>query len=571
MSLAIAMSSPEGGIDWDDPKQRRDYVLRRHASMKQERQSYEPQWREISDYIAPRRGRFLVNDTNDGKKRYNNIIDNTAVRANRTLAAGMMAGITSPARPWFRLATPDPQLMEFGPVRRYLHFVERLMREVFNQSNFYNCVHSTYVELGAFCTGALILDEDFEDVIRGYPLTVGEYALGLSERMEVNALSREYRLSVWQVVARFGLERCSRHVRDLYAKGHYDQWVDCLHLIYPNPRYEEGRLGPQGFPYSSVYLEAQRAEPAGAVFLREAGYREFPVLAPRWDVRGGDIYGIGPGMEALGDAKQLQVQQRRKSQGIDKLVSPPMVAPSMLANQPSSTLPGGVTYVDAVNAQAGFRPAYQVDPKLGELRLDMADVQLRIKETFYEDLFRMVTEMDRRQITAREIDERHEEKLLMLGPVLERLHNELLDKVIDRTFAVMSRANLLPEAPRELQGQALKVEYISILAQAQRAIGVGGIERLTGYALSLAQAKPDVLDKLDFDQAIDEYAEMLGTPPDLVLADDVVEKRRAARAQAEAEAVKAQQAQMAADSAAKLGQAQLNDGSTALDRLINPL
>ena len=566
------MPGPDRGIDWENPRQRRDYVLRRHASMKQERESYIPQWREISDYIAPRRGRFLLTDTNDGKKRFNSIIDNTAVRANRTLAAGLMAGVTSPARPWFRLATPDPQMAEFAPVRRYLHFVERLMREVFNQSNFYNGIHTIYTELGAFCTGAMILDEDFEDVLRAYPLTVGEYALGLSERMEVNTLSREYRLTVWQTVARFGLKNVSTGVREAYSRGQYDQWVDCLHLIYPNPDYQQGKLGPRGFPWSSVYLELNASAPRDAeLFLRESGYREFPVVAPRWDVRGGDIYGIGPGMEALGDAKQLQSQQRRKSQGIDKMVSPPMTGPASLANQPSNTLPGGLTFVDAATAQQGFRPAYQVDPKLGELRLDMADVQMRIKETFYEDLFRMVTELDRRQITAREIDERHEEKLLMLGPVLERLHNELLDKVIDRTFAIMSRNGMLPDAPRELQGQELKVEYISVLAQAQRAIGVGGIERLTGYAVSLAQVKPDVLDKVDFDQAIDEYAEMLGVPPDIVLADDVVEKRRAARAQAEAEAAKAQQAQIAADSAAKLGQAQLNDGSTALDRMVNPL
>lgn len=558
-------------IDWESPAQRRDYAMRRMAAMKLERSSYWEQWREISDYIAPRRGRFLMNDTNDGKKRYNNIIDNTAVRANRTLAAGMMAGITSPARPWFKLGTPDPRMLESAPVREYLYFVERLLREVFNASNFYSSMHTLYTELGAFGTGALLLDEDFEDVLRCYPLTIGEYCLGLSDRMVVNTMSREYRLTVGQVVARFGLANVSTSVRDMHSKGAYDNWVDCCHMIYPNPVYQPNSLGPRRFPYSSLYWEAGRATVTGNIFLRESGYMEFPVVAPRWDVRGGDIYGIGPGMEALGDAKQLQTQQKRKSQGIDKLMSPPMTGPAALANQASSTLPGGITYVDAATAGQGFRPTYQVNPQLGELRLDMADVQMRIKETFYEDLFRQITDLDRRQITAREIDERHEEKLLILGPVLERLHDELLNKVIDRTFAMAARAGILPEPPPEIAGQTLKVEYISVLAQAQRAIGIGGIERLTGYALSLAGAKPDVLDKLDFDQAIDEYAEMLGTPPSIVLADEVVVKRRAARAEMQAAAAQMEQSKMAADTAAKLGQAQLSNGETALDSLVNPV
>lgn len=547
------------------------HLRMRHEAMKNERKAYVGYWRELSEYILPTRGRYYLSDRDTSQKRHNKIINNVATQAARTLAAGMMAGITSPARPWFKLSTPDPQLVEFGPVRTWLHFIERLMREVFNQSNLYHSLHTLYLELGVFNTACMLIDEDFDDVIRCYTMTAGEYSLGMSQRLNANALSREYSLTAWQVVERFGLENCSQRVRTAYERGKYDEWVDVVHIIQPKIDYKPGARGVRGFAFSSDYFEvAQDNEVDKSRFLRESGYDLFPVLAPRWDVRGSDVYGNGPGQEVLGDIKQLQQQELRKAQGIDKMVNPPMVADPKLRNQGTSTLPGGITFADGLGTQPAFRPAYQINLPLGELRVDMQAVETRIKQAFYYDLFRMMLESDRRQITAREVEEKHEEKLLMLGPVLERLHNELLDPLIDITFQRMVKADMVPPPPKELEGMELKVEYISILAQAQRAVGIGSLERFTGYVMNLAQIKPDIIDKVDFDQAVEEHGTMLGIPPDVILSDDVVEQRRGARAEAEAQAVQAQQAQMAADTANKLGNTPMADDS-ALQRILNPV
>jgi len=157
----------------------------------------------------------------------------------------------------------------------------------------------------------------------------------------------------------------------------------------------------------------------------------------------------------------------------------------------------------------------------------------------------------------------------MLGPVLERLNGELLDPLIDRTFAIMARRGLLPEPPEELQDVELKVEYISILAQAQRLVATAGIERLSTFVGGLAGVKPEVLDKFDADQTVDEYAQALGTPPTMIRSDIEVEKIRAGRAEKE------QMAQMAAmaEPALQASQAAKNmsetdvNGVSALDRL----
>ena len=134
-------------------------------------------------------------------------------------------------------------------------------------------------------------------------------------------------------------------------------------------------------------------------------------------------------------------------------------------------------------------------------------------------------------ITATEVAERHEEKLLMLGPVLERLHNELLGPLIDTTFDMAERAGILPDAPPELEGMELNVEFISVLAQAQRAVATQGMDRLIGTVGGLAQLKPDVLDKIDFDQVVDDLGGALGVNPKIIVPDNVVAALREQRAQ----------------------------------------
>jgi len=84
----------------------------------------------------------------------------------------------------------------------------------------------------------------------------------------------------------------------------------------------------------------------------------------------------------------------------------------------ASILPGDITYQDVREGQQGFKPVYQVDPRINELEQKQAQVRQRIQRAFYEDLFLMLANDYRNdRPTAREIDERHEEKLLALGPV----------------------------------------------------------------------------------------------------------------------------------------------------------
>ena len=541
----------------------KEKALTRLGALKAERASWFLHWQELTAYLLPRNGRYFQQDRNKGWKRHNNIYDNTGTRALKTLGAGLMGGLTSPARPWFRLGTSDSDLMEYAPVKLWLSQCTRIMLDIFARSNTYRALHGSYLELGAFGTSAALEREDFDRVIHQYPLTVGEYCLGTDWQGRVNTIYREFEKPVVEVVGEFGLANCSSAVRSLYERGSLDAWIPIVHVIEPRSARDSSKKDAANMPFCSVYFELG-GDPQTP--LRESGYKEFPGLCPRWDLAGGDIYGNSPGMEALGDIKQLQQEQLRKSQGIDYMTNPPLQVPTTLKNREVERLPGGVTYYDATNATQGIKTMFDVRLDLNHLLADIQDVRERVRGSFYADLFLMLSNQSDSRMTATEVAERHEEKMLMLGPVLERLHDELLDPLVSRTFTRMIETGLVPPPPQELQGQEVNVELISMLAQAQRAIATNGVDRFVGNLGAIAAFKPDIIDKFNADSWADRYSDMLGVDPEMIVPGDQVALIRQQRAQAQQAAQQAQVAEQQAAAAHKLGNTPTQGGSsTALD------
>ena len=535
-------------------------IKKRWASLKSERSSWDGAWKEISDYLIPGSGRFKTSDRNDGKKRHTNVLDSTATRALRTLAAGMMSGMTSPARPWFRLDVADPGVAQTHAVRSWSADATDMMRRVFQKSNLYRALHVVYEELGAFATGCMLVLPDYRNIIRCYPLTAGEYAISTDHRGEVNTLYREFDMTVAQMVEEFGEDAVSETVRNAYRNRNMDQWITVIHAIEPRAHYDRSKADGLNMPWRSCYMEASATD---GKLLRESGFKRFPALCPRWAVTGGDIYGRGPGQEAIGDIKQLMHEQLRKAQGIDYQTNPPLQVPASMKGRDVDTLPGGVSYVDMAAPTGGIRTAFEVTLDLNYLLQDINDVRGRINAAFYADLFLMLANSTNTQMTATEVAERHEEKLLMLGPVVERMNNELLDPLIEITFDYMMEAGVLPPPPPELEGREIDVEFVSMLAQAQRAIGINSIDRFLNTLAAVSQYKPGILDRLNEDALADTLQERLGVDPDILVSKEQADEIRAARAQAQAQQEQAAMMQQAADTARSLAQADTS-GQNAL-------
>lgn len=445
----------------------RRHCERRLSALDRERQSWFAHWRELSNHILPRRGSFLgpVHRADRGGKLNGGLLDTTAMLAARTLASGLMAGITSPARPWFRLGIGSPQLSELPEVRLWLDDVAARMFRVFARSNLYNALALAYEELGVFGTAAMAVVEDAKEIVRAYPLTVGEYWLAASDRLSVNTLYRALPMTTFQLIERFGRDAVSIQVRDRYDRGEWDHEVEVIHAVEPNEGREVGKFGNHNMPFRSVWFERTGA---GDCVLDVGGFEEFPALCPRWHLMGNDVYGRSPGMDALPDAKSLHRMQQRFAQALDKMINPPMVAPPSLRGDTTNGKAGGITYV-ADPTGAAFRPAYQFTPPLDQMSAAIERRQQAVRAAFYADLFLMMSQLDDVR-SATEIAERREEKLVMLGPVLERLHDDLLEPLIGRVFQIMARAGEIPPPPSPaLDGLRLQPEYVSPMAALQAA------------------------------------------------------------------------------------------------------
>jgi hypothetical protein len=529
------------------------YHRRRLEELKQLRQPWEAEWRSLADYIEPTRLR--LGGDREGPRTRAKIIDSTGTHACDTLKSGMHSGLTSPARPWFRLTTFDPALKKVDAVKAYLAAVQDKMREVFAASNLYRAFHVGYGDLGQFGQSVAILVEDEETVIRVQQLVHGRFWLARNHKGRATTLYRVFRWNVQRIVERFGYEQVPQRIRGLYDTAKYSECFDVYHAIEPRYDRDETMRDKRNKPFLSNYW----VDEIGTELLEESGFDSNPIIAPAWELSDDDHYSLSPGQKALADIKMLQLEQMRKLEGIDKKVRPPMNAPTSMQNSPNSLLPGAVNYVDDP-AGKGFRPAMEVNLSLSELREDIRETQIRIDRTFFADLFFAITNMEGVQPRNQfELTQRKEEQLLQLGPVLENVFGDQLGPTIDRTYDILVARDELPPPPEELQGLELKVEYISTLAQAQQAVSTGPIERGVAFIGQLAGARPEALDKLDADEAIDLYIEAIGAPPSMILADDKVAALREQRAQQA-------QAQQNAEMAATMAPA-LNQGAQAAELL----
>jgi hypothetical protein len=543
-----------------------DFYNKQFSAMETEYSTFLPHHRELSEFISPRRGRFLEQDRNKGIKKHRSIINSAATQALRVAVAGMLNGTMSPSRPWFALETLDPDMMENAQVRNWLWQVELILREILNASNFYNMAPTFLKELLLFGTTAMTHVDDFENVARFYAHTAGSYYLGQNGDLEIDRLARSFEWPVIQIIGRFGYDNCSTTVKNLYDRGNYFSWVPIRHFICPNEEKTGNRFKDK--PFKSVYFEPGNSGVDKDKFLSVAGFETFPAYAVRWDVTEGDIYGVDcPGMTALGDVKQLQLEEKKKAQAIEKHVNPPLQGPPAVKNVPVSGLPGGLTTFEGDDSKQPLRPIYQVEPRLQELRLDMDAVERRIQNAFFNDLFLAISNMEgiqpRNQL---DLSQRNEERLVQLGPVLERLHGEFLATMVDRVFNQAVKADILPPAPEPLQGTPLRVRFISTLAMAQRSVVTQDLERMTTFVGGLVQlGKEDVLDKFDADQAVDEYSKAIGLPPSVIVPDEVVAKTRGVRQQQMEAARQAEQIKTMTETAATAGDIPTDEGHAGKD------
>ncbi len=550
----------------------------RWQALRNERAGWESAWRDLALHFLPMGWRY-DRDSQAGRKPIilnNKLVNSVGVLDMRTLAAGLQGGMTSPVRPWFKLGLGNGDPSRAGNVGAWLDEVTRRMQTMFHRSNFYNAVHSLYADLGTFGTGVLLETAD-EKGLNFTVLRAGEYCLDVNERGEVDTLFRRVAMTARQIVQEFGAGDVPEHIRRTAERGTDMQRFDVIHALFPREdwRGEKGRFRK---PVASLWWldGAGGGKPS---LLRESGYDSFPAFCPRWDITGLDVYGRSPAMDVLADCRMLQAQTVTLRKMQHKIADPPLAVDAQLRKSGVDLRPSGLNYVNlaSVNPGQAIVPIQQPAPAALQFTMQgIQEVQQIIHDGLYSDLFKMLISSDRRQITATEIEAREQEKLILIGPVVERLQKELYAPLIERTFQLMTEWDLLPELPEGLSGAEVDIEFVSVLAQAQRLVSTSSLDQTMSFAINLAQANPETLDNINFDAALESYAESLGAPKAVLRGKQEREAIRQQRAQAQAEAQQQAQAAQAAQNvqgfagaARDLGQVIAGpDGQTALEAVI---
>ncbi len=533
-----------------DPKA----VQRRFEALKTERTSWESLWQEVRDFILPDAGNFEGDNAREGRKRFGKILDAEATHCADIIAAGLATGVSSPNRPWLRLTTLDPDLDQSSDVKIWLSHVEQQMLMTLSKAEVYNQLHQSYLELPVFGTSCTLVRQHPERVIALENLTVGEYWLADDEYGRITTLYRKFEMSAQQMVAQFGLDAVSRSVRSTYESNPFQRF-EIIHAVEPRFDRDLSKRDALNQPWLSCYFQ-----PGEKKVLFESGFKSFPALCPRWFVNAHSVYGRGPGMKALSAAKRLQQHTDRFDLLTDYATDPPKLIPASSLQIRKQMKPGGIIPVSSPTEADIIRSAWEVKTDPSFLQAQIQQDYQQIRRFFHTDTFQMIQATADGQRTAREVAALEQEKVMMLGPVLTRLHAEMLDPMVDNLFAFLVEQNRIEEPPEELRGRELNVEYISVLAKQQMASAEQGIGNFIQSLGMISQINPSALDKLDVDKAIDHIADYEGVPPDMVLSSDRVAVIRQARSQQAQEQQAMAQAQQTAATMKDLGQAADSQG-----------
>ena len=569
--------SPER--DWEDMRAYLEQVLQ---GLYNWRTPWWQHWGEIAANLLPRRYHWLVtpNNMTRGLPINQAVVDSTPPQALYVCAAGMMDGLCSPTKQWFRAKVPIPGYEPDTAAKRWLNDFQQRIYDVLAGSNYYDAKHQYYEDEIAFGTAPMLIYEHRDTVINCQVPCAGEYYLASDGSNTTGVFNRKFVMTARQMMDFFGPDALKgTPAGDLWnSKGSNLETEFIIgHSIEPNyPATQYGqtnmRLGvvPGRYTWREYYWIFGNSTPKP---LSVRGFHEKPFTASLWNVRSNEPYGRGcPGMDAMPDIVQLNRMQLRLAEAIDKMVRPPMLADVSMKNQPASILPGKLTYVANLGRDTGMRPAYTVEPKIDHMEKLIVSIQQRIERWFYNDVFLMISQMEGVQPRNElELNERRGEKLLRLGPVIER--NLRQDAIgMTRIVSIMARKGLVPPKPPSLKGVPIAIKFTSKLAQIQEAVKTGSMERTIGMAGRMEAILPGTLDNFDKDEFIHEYGDALDFPAKVWADDTTIKQTRLARAKQMQEANAAHAAQnvapAVADAAQNLSDTPVGGGISALQLML---
>jgi len=485
-------------------------LLKRFDKLKMRRTQWEPFFRDVRDYIRPRKGKVDSSTFQYGQQQTNRRFDSTATEANRLLALSMQNSLCPSSVIWYKLKIPDAhpmaELNHDPQVQEWFDAVCEKMFYTMHQSNFYSVIGEAFLDYTSFGTICVMIDEDdlthpsFNGVVYK-SMPIGEFVFAEDRRGVPDTLFWEYKMTARQAMQQFGLKNLPEVIRENVTEKP-DEEYDFVRAVVPSEDYySKKRRGKESKAWTAIDIFAHGKEK-----IAESGYNEFPYAIGRFAKESGELWGRSPADVAMADIKVLNKIRELELRALNKAVDPPLIAPHQGIVGAFKLIPGAINY-SREPERIKFLP-FEGRFDLTNLKGD--ELKRGIRSMFMADQLIMP---EKPNMTAQEVIELREQFQRMLGPTVSRFESEVLMPIVLRTFGIGYRTGLFPNSPEQLYGLGeVDVEFVGSLAKAQKLSDVSAITQWFGMLGQAAQFNPEVIDIVDFEEALRILGDRLMVP-----------------------------------------------------------
>ena len=492
-----------------------EILLKTQSNLESEKSSLVPSFNLIEQFVVPFRGLFYGDKgttTRDWRKR--DIYNSTAILSNTLLAANMHSNITNPLFQWFGLSIQDNELNEDSTVKEWLEACDKVIYSLIQQSNFNTQAIETYMDIPSYGRGFTfedVVEKDNKEldhlVFKSIP--IDEITFILDFNGNPAQIFRRLKWDIHKIVSKFGLKNLPKLLVDHYIQRPQNlEKYDITYAIWRRPEIplteRFNKLSIENRPYGAKYILHR-----DKTTIKEEGFYEMPVFSPAWGTVSGSDWGFSPAMVCLSDILSINEMRMYTYKNMDKALDPPIIGRrrAVIGNLDLSA--GGFTAVRKVEDVKEF---------VTNARFDVADlIQQQLKESiedaFYVDQLKL---KDSPAMSATEVQARLQLMQRVIAPTLNRIHQHWHKPLIERTFGIAFRNNLIPEVPNALaqtdKPVVLDVRYTGMVAKAQMSFKATALEEVLGSLASLSETYPEAKKVPKVIELIKDYLRYKGIP-----------------------------------------------------------
>jgi len=519
--------------------------LEDHDQLVEKRLPYEPTMIEIAQFIQPRINNFR-SDSDQGKKRTQNILDSSVQLALRRASECYQSYMFPRSTPWFELEMYPLELMQQQENAIWMKKVRDSCLDELARSDFYQEGGAVIDNgLGIGTSACYVEDSPQERCSQYLAMHPKEVYIARNRFGVVDTLHRRFMMTGRTILDKFDQELkgggvlSRKEVEELEKNLHREQPI--IHITKPRTDRDAKNIGPKDLPWASIYLLEDNQK-----LLRESGYQDFPFAVWCCLLNTDEDYGRSPSWDALPDVKRLQ---------------------KIVRNILRATEPPPYFYPQEMDAELDLRPEgrnpyrdfqRKIEPIQLQLNVQhatmVADQIRRVIDDHYDvPFFLMFSMREKLQKTATEVVEIAGERAALMGTKVGRIESDFLDKAINLTIRNSARAGRMPPPPTALRQQKdveLRINYIGPLATLQKRYhGQQNMTMTLAQAAPFMEVWPESRDVVNATGAVRTIMTKGGFPPENIHDEKQISEIREKRA-AEEQAVKAMLAMQAVGNAA---------------------